>query len=97
MAEFYWLLSMVSAQCDASEAAMTPNRRRFRIAHATALIHNKIRIAAKREKRFDLVIKHQELHSQYQDEADKLQPVLEREWKKELRAYKAKEARRKLR
>lgn len=97
MAEFDWLLSMVPSQIDASKAPMTPNWRRFRTANANALIHNKIRIAAKREKRFDLVIKHQELHSQYQDEADKLRPVIDREWKKERRAYEAKEARRKLR
>ena len=92
MTEFNRLLSMVPAQCDASEVSMTPNRRRFCIAHANAVIHNKIRIAAKREKRSDLVMKHHELHSQYQDEADKLRPVIDREWSKARRAYEAKEA-----
>lgn len=93
LVEFDWLLSMVQSQVDGSEVPMSPSYRQSRIAHAKANIHNKIRIAASREKRADLVGTHQALHSQYQDEVDKLAPVLEREWKKERRAYAAKEAR----
>jgi len=93
MREFEWLLSTVPYHCDMSSAPMTDAFRNYSIALEHTNIHNKIRIAASRENRADLVSKHLELCQQYQDTVDKLKPVIEREWKKERLAYAAKEAR----
>lgn len=87
MKEFDWLLSMVPAQCDASTVPMSAAYRRYRIALLNAAIHNKIRIAASREKRVDLVSRHQVLYEEYEAETAKLKPVIEREWKKERATY----------
>lgn len=92
MVEFEWLLAQVPAQVDASAVPNSAKRRQSDIARMNAKVHDKIRVAAKREKRPDLVSKHQALVDQYQGEVDKLASALEREWQAQRRAYDKREA-----
>ena len=92
MAEFDWLLDHVVAQCDAAVPQMAPVHYKHSLALRRSKIHDKIRVAAKREKRADLVLTHQALVDLYQGEVDKLATALEREWQAERRAYDKREA-----
>lgn len=92
MSEFDWLLSKVRAQCDAANPPYPPVHYKHSMALRKSKIHDKARLAAKREKRSDLVLMHQTLADQYQGDVDDLADALEAEWQAERRAYEQKEA-----
>lgn len=87
MAEFEWLLQRVPEQCKAQAASQSQTYLHSCMARRYETVHNAIRIAAKRAKKADLVEKHRALVDTYQSEVEKLEPILEREWKEERKAY----------
>lgn len=89
MAEFEWLLQRVPEQCKAQTASHSQTHLYACAVRRYETIHNAIRIAAKRAKRLGLVEKHQALVDTYQSESEKLEPILEREWKAERKANEA--------
>jgi DNA repair ATPase RecN len=89
MAEFEWLLDRVPEQCKTLAGFNSPTYQYSCVIRRYETIHNAIRIAAKRAKRVDLVEKHQAMVDTYQSEAEKLEKILERERKAEIKAYDA--------
>lgn len=89
MAEFEWLQDRVPEQYKTLAGFNSQTYQYSCMVRRYETIHKAIQIAAKRAKRVDLVEKHQALVDTYRSEAEKLEPILERERKAERRAYEA--------